>query len=398
MAKDAGDMIGAVLGTVVKELAENVSPDGSSNGNGHHLLQKGEGSLPGARGLAAGAALAGAIPLAGMAAKKVVLKRIGNPIEGAKEGAKKMAEGAKDSVGKGAQDAIGEKVDQGGGVPGAVKDAGKKLIPGLGGGGLPGLGGKEGGKGKKGNPGVGKGRRMPVQQEVDIGVPLSVTYNQWTQFEEWPQFMHRLDQATQEDDCTISFRTKVWGMSREFTGQIVEQRPDERIQWTVSQGVAHTGVVTFHELAPSLTRVQVSLDVEPGSLFEKAARGMRHVKRAVRADLHRFKAFIEMQEVETGAWRGKIHDGEVVKQHDRAYDRGREYAEFDDIHDKESSHKPPKKESKPSSGRSSSRSSSGGRSRQKKRSKSKPASSRKRGASHKSRSSSGKGSSRKKSS
>jgi uncharacterized membrane protein len=372
MAKDAGDMIGSVLGTVVKEIAENVSSDGSSsgNGNGHHLLHKGDGALSGARGVAAGAALAGAIPLAGMAAKKIALRKVGNPVEGAKEGAKKLAKGAKDSVGGGVKDAVGEKVDQVGGAPGVAKEAAKKMIPGIGGGGES--------KGKKGTPGVGKGRRMPVQQEVDIGVPISVAYNQWTQFEEWPQFMHRLDQATQEDDCTISFRAKIWGKSKEFTGQIVEQRPDERIQWTVKEGIAHTGVVSFHELGPRLTRVQVSLDLEPGSLLEKAARGMRHVKRAVRADLHRFKAFIEMQEVETGAWRGEIHDGEVANQHDRAYDRGRDYAEFDDIHDKESSHKPQRKPS--------SSSSSGGRSRTKKRSK--PKSSRKRGASHKGSSSS----------
>jgi uncharacterized membrane protein len=153
---------------------------------------------------------------------------------------------------------------------------------------------------------------MPIQQAVDVGVPLEVAYNQWTQFEEWPQFMHRLDQVTQEDDCTVSFKTKMWGMSKEFVAEIVEQRPDERIQWNVTKGVTHTGVVTFHELAPRLTRVQVSLDVAPGSLIEKAARGMRHVKRAVRADLARFKAFIEMEETATGAWRGVIHDGEVA--------------------------------------------------------------------------------------
>jgi hypothetical protein len=120
----------------------------------------------------------------------------------------------------------------------------------------------------------------------------------------------------------------------------VQQRPDERIMWNVSKGVQHTGVVTFHELADRLTRIEVSLDVEPGSLIEKAARGMRHVKRAVRADLARFKAFIEMQEVETGAWRGVIEDGEVVKEHPSSYDKGRDYADFEDIHDRESSHSP----------------------------------------------------------
>jgi uncharacterized membrane protein len=232
---------------------------------------------------------------------------------------------------------------------------------------LPGTGG--GDKGKKGTPGVGKGRRMPVQQAVDIGVPLSTAYNQWTQFEEWPQIMHRLQQATQDDDCTVSFRTKLWGVSKEFEAQIVEQRPDERIMWTVTRGVTHTGVVTFHELADRLTRVQVTLDVEPGSLLEKAARGMRHVKRAVRADLARFKAFIEMQEIETGAWRGVIHDGELVEEHDPNYDKKREYAEFDDIYDTEHSHSPQRQSGARSQRRSSrsgakrGRSSSNGRGR-----------------------------------
>jgi len=319
--KDAGDVIGAAIGTIAREVSNSVS------GNGHAKMpfrSDSNGALSGPRGLAAGVVLASAAPLAGKAVKKLAVKRVG-----------KLAESAKDTAGKGIKDAAGDAVDQVGGAPGIAKTAMKKMLPGVGG-----KEGSESSKGKKGTPGVGKGRRMPVQQAVDIAVPLSVAYNQWTQFEEWPQFMHRLDQATQEDDCTVSFRTKVWGMSKEFVGQIIEQRPDERIQWSVSEGVAHTGVVTFHELAPRLTRVQVSLDVEPGSWVEKMARGMRHVKRAVRADLARFKAFIEMQEVETGAWRGTIHDGEVVKEHDEKYDRGRDYADFEDIHDKEHSHSP----------------------------------------------------------
>jgi hypothetical protein len=124
-------------------------------------------------------------------------------------------------------------------------------------------------------------------------------------------------------------------------------------------------VVTFHELADRLTRVEVSVDVQPGSLLEKAARGMRHIKRAVRADLARFKALIEMQEVETGAWRGVIHDGELVAPHDESYDREREYADFDDIYDTESSHSPQPQENGGSSRqRSGSSSRSGGSSRQ----------------------------------
>jgi Polyketide cyclase / dehydrase and lipid transport len=352
--KDAGDVIGAALGTIAREVSHSIS------GNGHSKVPFRNGSdndLSAARGLAAGAVLAAAVPLAGKAVRKLVVKRIAG--SGAEKGSGlvgKVAEGAKDTVGKGVKDAVSETAEKAGGAPGLAKGIGKKMLPG-------------GGESKgKGTPGVGKGRRMPIQQAVDIGVPLSTAYNQWTQFEEWPQFMHRLDQATQEDDCTVSFRTKVWGMSKEFTGQIVEQRPDERIQWSVNEGVIHTGVVTFHELAPNLTRVQVSLDVEPGSLIEKAARGMRHVKRAVRGDLARFKAYIEMQEAETGAWRGAIHDGELVEEHDPKYDKGREYAEFEDIHDREHSHSPqPQEREQKKQATSSRRSGSGSSSKSRRR-------------------------------
>jgi uncharacterized membrane protein len=349
MAKDMTDIgqtIGSAFGTIVREAAQSVSS------NGHQRLpgRGSNGALSGMRGVAAGAGLAAAAPLAAKGASKLVkgaaMKRLASPVKGV---ADKAGEKAKET----AKETVGEKIDEAGGAGGVAKEAGKSLIPGVGS-----KGGDQKGGGQKGTPGVGKGRRMPVQQAVDVAVPLQTAYNQWTQFEEWPQFMHRLDQATQEEDTTVSFRTKVWGMSREFEGQIVQQRPDERIMWNVAKGVQHTGVVTFHELAPRLTRIQVSLDVEPGSLLEKAARGMRHVKRAVRADLARFKAFIEMQEVETGAWRGVIEDGEVVKEHPSSYDKDRDYADFEDIHDREHSHTPQDGSGNGSSGSGRSRGSS----------------------------------------
>src|SRR5436309_9000743 len=137
-------------------------------------------------------------------------------------------------------------------------------------------------------PGVGKGRRMPVQQAIDVAVARETAYYQFTQFEEWPQFMHRVKRVTQEDDCTLSFATKIWGKTKEFTAKIDTQRPDERVKWNVSQGITHTGVVSFHEIAPRLTRIELTLDVEPGGMLEKLARGARHIKRAARGDLHRF--------------------------------------------------------------------------------------------------------------
>ena len=173
---------------------------------------------------------------------------------------------------------------------------------------------EEGGSGEA----YGSGRRMPIQQGVDVAVPIKVAYNQWTQFEDWPTYMHRVDSANQVDDATVSMSTKTWGITKEFEAEIIEQRPDERIEWNVSEGLAHTGVVTFHELAPRLTRIEVTVDVQPDSLLEKMGRGMRFAKRAVRGDLHRFKAYVEIEEeAPEGGWRGTIKDGDVKSKTER---------------------------------------------------------------------------------
>jgi uncharacterized membrane protein len=315
MAKDMGDAVRGALSQAVREAVKNVgdvSPKPKSS----------KGPFSGARGLAAGAGLAAAAPLAKKGVDAIRANG-GIPTPSPTKAAGRMASKAGDKVTSGLKDTVSSKVDEAGGAGGLVKEAASGL--------LPGGGGDDGGKG--GMQGVGKGRRMPVQQAVDVAVPLETAYNQFTQFEDWPEFMHRVTRVTQEDDCTIGFATKIWGKTKEFEAKIETQRPDQRIKWRVAQGITHSGVVTFHELAPSLTRIEVNLDVDPGSLIEKAARGMRHVKRAVRADLHRFKAFIEMQELETGAWRGVIEDGELVEPHDDEYDEERDYSDVEDLRD-----------------------------------------------------------------
>jgi uncharacterized membrane protein len=325
MAKDVQDTIREVLTNAVEEAAKSLSPSGNGklSRNG-----KSKGPLSGVKGIAAGAGAAALAPLAAKGVGKLA-KTIG--AEGLSDVASapgKAVSGATsklgDSVGSSIGDKISSKVDEAGGPSGILKDTVKGALP-FGGGDDEAQPGSKGGV-----PGVGKGRRMPVQQSIDIAVPIETAYNQWTQFELWPNFMHRVTRVTQEDDCTVSFATKIWGKTKEFTAQIETQRPDERLKWRVTNGITHTGVVTFHELAPRLTRVEINLDVEPGGMLEKAARGLRHIKRAVRADLHRFKAFIEMQEQETGAWRGVIEEGELVEEHDPSYDKNRDYSDFED--------------------------------------------------------------------
>jgi uncharacterized membrane protein len=325
MAKDIGDRVGQLLendsvrqlaGTAVSELMKGVGKNRSSGiAGGSNNNHRG---LSGMRGVAAGA---GAAALAPVAAKGIGKLIKGNGTGALTAAPKKLAEGAGSKLGDAVGDKVTGKIDEAGGPSGILKDAVKSALPFGGGGGGP----------KGGVDGVGKGRRMPVQQSVHIAVPVETAYNQWTQFEEWPLFMHRVTRVTQDDPCTISFAAKIWGKTKEFTAKIDTQRPDERIKWRVSEGITHMGVVTFHEVGPRLTRIELGLDVQPGSLIEKFARGARHVKRAARADLHRFKAFIEMLEHETGAWRGVIEEGELVEDHDPKYDRNREYGSADEL-------------------------------------------------------------------
>jgi uncharacterized membrane protein len=299
----------------VREIITSALEGGGRSANGHGKNNS-HGGLSGMRGLVAGAGAAALVPVAvknaGKLAKALGMEGLTDAVKAPGQALGGITSNIGDRVGASIGEKVTDKVDQAGGPSGILKDTVKSALP-FGGG-----GDDDDDAGKQGEPGVGKGRRMPVQQSVDIGAPIETVYNQWTQFEEWPNFMHRVTRVTQDDDTTVKFATKIWGKTKEFTAEIETQRPDERIKWRVSEGLTHTGVVTFHELGPRLTRVLLGMDVEPGGLLEKAARGMRHVKRAARADLHRFKAFIEMSERETGAWRGVIEDGEVVEEQPKA--------------------------------------------------------------------------------
>ena len=186
-----------------------------------------------------------------------------------------------------------------------------------------GAGKSDDGGGGRAAPGYGSGRRMPIQQSIDVAVPVRKVYDAWTQYEEWPKFMHRVDSVDQSDETTVAISTKTWGITKRSEATILEAHPDEKIEWNVEQGLSHTGVVTFHQLSDRLTRIEVTVDVEPDSLLEKAGRGMRYAKRAVRGDLHRFKAYVELyeDEIEKG-WRGTIEGGEVKQRTERKSSSG----------------------------------------------------------------------------
>lgn len=140
----------------------------------------------------------------------------------------------------------------------------------------------------------GKTRRLPIQRWTDIAAPIDVVYQRWTEFEEFPKFMHRVLNVRKEDRNKLSWEEKIWFSRRQWEGEITQRRKNELIAWKTTKGTSHTGVVTFHKLDTNLTRVMVDMDFHPSGMIEKMASGLRFVKRAVESDLARFKAYVEL--------------------------------------------------------------------------------------------------------
>jgi uncharacterized membrane protein len=145
-----------------------------------------------------------------------------------------------------------------------------------------------------------------ITESIDVQVPVRTAYNQWTQFEEFPQFMEGVEQVTQLDDQRLFWAANVGGQRKEWYARITEQVPDERIAWTSEGGTFTAGVVTFHRLDENRTRGMLQMEYDPESIVEDVGDKLGFVSRRVEGDLKRFKEFIESRGVETGSWRGKI--------------------------------------------------------------------------------------------
>ena len=146
-----------------------------------------------------------------------------------------------------------------------------------------------------------------IIETIDVDVPVDKSYNQWTQFETFPQFLSFVESIDQIDDTHNHWKVKIGGVEREFDAEITEQHPDERVAWnSVGGDENHAGVVTFHKLTDATSRVTVQIDWEPTGILEKAGAVFGVDDHAIKKDLKNFKKFIEAQGAETGAWRGDV--------------------------------------------------------------------------------------------
>lgn len=145
-----------------------------------------------------------------------------------------------------------------------------------------------------------------INQTIDVAVPVRAAYDQWTQFESFPQFMEGVERVVQLDDRTLEWTASIAGREKHWQAEITEQRPDQVIAWRSTSGARNAGTVTFQRLDDAQTRVGLELEIEPDGPIESVGDATGFVQRRVKGDLERFKTFIEGQGRETGAWRGSV--------------------------------------------------------------------------------------------
>jgi len=151
-----------------------------------------------------------------------------------------------------------------------------------------------------------------VEKSILVNVPVSTAYNQWTQFEDFPQFMGGVKTVTQLADDRLEWVAEIAGVRRQWTARIVEQVPDQKVAWAATEGATNAGAVTFEDVGGGQTSVHLSLEYEPEGLLEKVGDKLNVVENQAEADLDRFKAFIEAEGYATGAWRGSVNEGSAV--------------------------------------------------------------------------------------
>jgi uncharacterized membrane protein len=152
-----------------------------------------------------------------------------------------------------------------------------------------------------------------VEESVEVNVPVSTAYNQWTQFEEFPKFMEGVESVTQIDDTHLRWVAEIGGQRHQWEAEIVEQKPDQRIAWRALDGHYNSGTVIFDPIDGNRTRITVVMEHETEGVVETLGSALGADSRRVKGDVERFKELIEARGVESGAWRGEVEQGQRTR-------------------------------------------------------------------------------------
>ncbi|MES2537564.1 MAG: SRPBCC family protein [Pseudomonadota bacterium] len=157
------------------------------------------------------------------------------------------------------------------------------------------------------------GMASSIEESIDVNVPVSTAYNQWTQFEDFPKFMDSVLEIRQLDDTHLHWRARIGGKEVEWDAEITEQIPDKRIAWRSIGGARNAGAVTFQKLSDSSTRITLQMEYDPRGFAENAADMLGAVRMQLKESLKRYKELVESRGQETGAWRGTVAQGTVAQ-------------------------------------------------------------------------------------
>jgi uncharacterized membrane protein len=187
-----------------------------------------------------------------------------------------------------------------------------------------------GGRGGK----SGSTKVMNIIEVLDVGVPIRVAYNYWTQYEEFSDFTKGVRSVSRNDETASDWKVKVGPSTRGWKATVQEQVPDDRIVWSSegAKGTTH-GCVSFHELTPDLTRIVLVVEYYPSGFFEKTGNLWRVQGRRLRLDFKNFQRYVTFADEDVEGWRGEIRDGEVVRSHEEALEE--EEAEEQEEYDEE---------------------------------------------------------------
>ena len=151
-----------------------------------------------------------------------------------------------------------------------------------------------------------------IEKSVEVDVPVSVAYNQWTQFEEFPQFMEGVKSVRQIDDTHLQWTAELGGQEHSWEAEISQQEQDRLISWRAVDGKYNSGKVTFEPIGADRTRINVEMTYDAEGMKEALGSALGFDSRRVEGDLERFKEFVEQRQTATGAWRGEVHQGTVT--------------------------------------------------------------------------------------
>ena len=154
-----------------------------------------------------------------------------------------------------------------------------------------------------------------VAKEIEVNVPVTMAYNQWTQFEEFPRFMEGVHEVQQIDERHLYWRARIGGKEEKWEAEIREQVPDTRIIWRSVDGATNAGMVTFEPVAADRTKVRLDMSYNPTGFVENVGDALGFVTRRVEGDLGRFKEFIEGRVRETGAYRATLPNPKAPNGH-----------------------------------------------------------------------------------